>query len=254
MIATSSAVVARSAAPVVQRRCPCRDWICPNAPKRTFAIERFIARPISSVSSVPDAPTSAPLTIRTFSCSDEAGRGGREPREGVQQRDHDRHVGAADRQHEEDAEASEATITPTSSHWDSFPARITSREPERGRDHERVHELLPRIDDRPAADQLLQLREGDQRAGEGDRADDRREDDRRPRCRASSRPGSGARLWNSASAISATAPPPTPLNSATICGIAVIFTRRAPTRTDDGADRHRDRDPARSSRARPGRA
>ena len=32
---------------------------------------------------------------------------------------------------------------------------------------------------------------------------------------------------NSAQAISATAPPPTPLNSATICGIAVIFTLRA---------------------------
>ena len=31
----------------------------------------------------------------------------------------------------------------------------------------------------------------------------------------------------SAHAISATAPPPTPLNSATICGIAVIFTCRA---------------------------
>ena len=32
---------------------------------------------------------------------------------------------------------------------------------------------------------------------------------------------------NSTSEISATAPPPTPLNSATICGIAVIFTRSA---------------------------
>ena len=32
---------------------------------------------------------------------------------------------------------------------------------------------------------------------------------------------------NSAQAMSATAPPPTPLNSATICGIAVIFTLRA---------------------------
>ncbi len=32
---------------------------------------------------------------------------------------------------------------------------------------------------------------------------------------------------NSAHEISATAPPPTPLNSATICGIAVIFTLRA---------------------------
>ena len=37
-------------------------------------------------------------------------------------------------------------------------------------------------------------------------------------------------MWNSASATSAAAPPPTPLNRATICGIAVIFTVRAPTR------------------------
>ena len=35
--------------------------------------------------------------------------------------------------------------------------------------------------------------------------------------------------WNSTSETSAAAPPPTPLNSATICGIAVIFTLRAPT-------------------------
>src|SRR5215208_4292818 len=43
------------------------------------------------------------------------------------------------------------------------------------------------------------------------------------------RPGSGALLWNSTSEMRAAAPPPTPLNSATICGIAVIFTLRAPT-------------------------
>jgi hypothetical protein len=39
--------------------------------------------------------------------------------------------------------------------------------------------------------------------------------------------GAGARSWKSASEIRAAAPPPTPLNSATICGIAVIFTARA---------------------------
>ena len=38
---------------------------------------------------------------------------------------------------------------------------------------------------------------------------------------------SGWKWRNSTQAISATAPPPTPLNSATICGIAVIFTERA---------------------------
>jgi hypothetical protein len=42
-----------------------------------------------------------------------------------------------------------------------------------------------------------------------------------------SRSGSGARAWNSAAAIRAAAPPPTPLKSATICGMAVIRTMRA---------------------------
>ena len=42
-------------------------------------------------------------------------------------------------------------------------------------------------------------------------------------------PGRGALRWNSAQETRAAAPPPTPLNSATICGIAVIFTRRAAT-------------------------
>ena len=42
-------------------------------------------------------------------------------------------------------------------------------------------------------------------------------------------PGSGACRWNSASEISAAAPPPTPLNSATICGMAVMRTLRAAT-------------------------
>ena len=40
-------------------------------------------------------------------------------------------------------------------------------------------------------------------------------------------------------------PPPTPLNSATICGIAVIFTRRAaaaPNATDRRAEHHQPRD------------
>ncbi len=43
-----------------------------------------------------------------------------------------------------------------------------------------------------------------------------------------STPASAA-TWYSEAAISAAAPPPTPLNSATICGIAVIFTRCAAT-------------------------
>ena len=63
--ATSSAVAERTepfAAAVAAP--PAVTW--PNAPKRTFAMERFIARLISIVSSVPDAPTSMPLTISTL--------------------------------------------------------------------------------------------------------------------------------------------------------------------------------------------
>ena len=45
---------------------------------------------------------------------------------------------------------------------------------------------------------------------------------------ASSQTSTPSSSWNSASAMSAAAPPPTPLNRATICGIAVIFTFRAP--------------------------
>ena len=76
----------------------------PNAPKRTFAIERFIARPIIIVSSVPEAPTSMPADDQDVVLELEAGRRGGEAGERVQQRDHDRHVGAADREHEEHAE------------------------------------------------------------------------------------------------------------------------------------------------------
>ncbi len=68
MIATSSALSERTV-PSTAAAVPAPACTLPKAPKRTLPIERFIARPISSVSSVPDAPTSAPLTISTFDCS-----------------------------------------------------------------------------------------------------------------------------------------------------------------------------------------
>ena len=54
---------------------------------------------------------------------------------------------------------------------------------------------------------------------------------------------------NSTSEISATAPPPTPLNSATICGIAVIFTLRAAGTPISRADHDADDDQAPSRRS-----
>ena len=66
MTATSSAVVGRTVPSTPPATAAAARRIWPNAPKRTFAIERFIARPIISVSNVPDAPTSMPLTISTL--------------------------------------------------------------------------------------------------------------------------------------------------------------------------------------------
>ena len=66
MIATSSALAERTV-PVPPAAVAAASAVtCPNAPKRTFAIERFIALLIIIVRKVPDAPTSMPLTIRTL--------------------------------------------------------------------------------------------------------------------------------------------------------------------------------------------
>ena len=97
-----------------------------------------------------------------------------------------------------------------------------------------VDERLARELDRPAREDLLELAERDVRAPERDRADDRGEQ-RRDLDLAAAKPP--PKWWRySTHAISATAPPPTPLNSATICGIAVIShvaRRRDPDRGPD---------------------
>ena len=146
----------------------------PNAPKRTFVIERFIARPIIIVSNVPDAPTSMPLTISTLFSSSKPPRPTASPvnafsseiTTGMSAPP----IGRTNRTPKSSAPATSAhsshsSCTPATS---AMPAR-DAREEER-----RVDELLARIRDRPAADQLLQLRERDHRARERDRADQRR--------------------------------------------------------------------------------
>ena len=105
------------------------------------------------------------------------GRGGN-PRESVQQRDHHGHVGAADRQHEENAESERGHDQRDDDEILLGSGDDQAAEDERGQQHGGVHVLLARIDDRTPAQQLLQLRERDQRAGEGDAADQRREQDR----------------------------------------------------------------------------
>ena len=85
----------------------------PNAPKSTLANERFIALLIRIDSKKPEAPSSAPAMISTLLPMREAGRRGGEAGVRVEQRDHDRHVGAADRQHHRDADAAAPSPTIT---------------------------------------------------------------------------------------------------------------------------------------------
>jgi hypothetical protein len=97
-----------------------------------------------------------------------------------------------------------------------------------------------------AADELLQLREGDERsANEIDPISAEKRDRERlvPRKHA-------VELVVLGECDQRAAPPPTPLNRATICGIAVIFTRRAPITPDDAPDRALRRRSAPSSRCR----
>ena len=83
----------------------------------------------------------------------EAGRRGGEAGEGVEQRDHDRHVGAADRQHEQDAEEERerrrAATAPTGR---ATPATSAMPSPTAARKHGGVEDVLAGERDRPAAD------------------------------------------------------------------------------------------------------
>ena len=112
----------------------------------------------------------------------------------------------------------------TSTHSASAPATRATPSPAAPSTVAALTTFCARKDDRAARDELLQLREGHERARERDRADECGEDDR-DELLPCERPSA---TWNSASATSAAAPPPTPLKRATICGIAVIFTVRAP--------------------------
>ncbi len=66
--------------------------------------ERFIAVAISMVRIVPEEPTRVPATIRATLSSAKPAAAAERPVKAFKQRDHDRHVGAADRQDDEVAE------------------------------------------------------------------------------------------------------------------------------------------------------
>ena len=98
-------------------------------------------------------------------------------RERVEQRDHDGHVRAADRKHEESAEGERRRDRDPEQPLVLDAGDESDPAAERAEEERAVDELLPRVGDRPAADQLLELRERDHRARERDRADQRGEHD-----------------------------------------------------------------------------
>ncbi len=182
IVATSSALAERTAPPPAAAAAspPAPAFgAAPNAPNKTLPSERFIARrPSSVVSSVPDAPTSVPLMIEHRAVEREAGDRGRHAGERVEQRDDDRHVGAADGQHAEHAEQQRRDDDAAERRERDVAREHVAGESEDREQHEAVDELLPGIGDGPARHQFLQLGESDETAGEADRADDRAEDDR----------------------------------------------------------------------------
>ena len=87
------------------RRCPRPPPGRPPKPaKRMLPTERFIAVAISIVRIVPEEPTKVPATISATLSRANPAAAAESPVKAFSMRDHDRHVGAADRQHDEVAE------------------------------------------------------------------------------------------------------------------------------------------------------
>ena len=157
----------------------------------------------------------------------EADAAGRPAGIGIEHRDDDRHVGAADRQDEQKAEqrTTAATIAQkamTGCATTNHASAATSTMPKRA-----LSGCWPGKDQRRAGHESLQLGEGDDRAGEGDGADRRARGPSRPGCPARSRRACRCRrptAHEKAAVATQTAARPTRLwKAATSCGSAVIW-------------------------------
>ena len=157
----------------------------PTPAKKTLAIERFIASAICLVRIEPDAPTSMPATISAVLSSAMPAAAARQAGERVQGA---RSRPACRRRRSAPRRARRARPRRAGS------ARTAARSPSRRRSPRPAPTAISSSAPltalgvlEPALDQLLQLQERDVRAPEGDRADDRREQDRDQRLRAAGR-------------------------------------------------------------------
>ena len=137
--------------------------------------ERFIAFAISSVSIVPEAPTSMPATIRTVFESTKPVADAARP---VNALSSEITTGMSAPPIGSTNRTPKSSASPTSEPQHPLVVHAGDErdaERDRGEQDGDVEDVLAGERDRPAAEQLLQLREGDHRAGERDRADQRRE-------------------------------------------------------------------------------
>ncbi len=202
-------------------------------------------RHIICVSSVPDAPTSVPAMISRSLSSTKPVAAAARPVNELSRRDHDGHVGAADRQHHRSRPApATARRPPAAAPRARSPVASSTASASTASASAAFTSFCAGQRDRAPGQQLLQLGERHQRAREADRADDGREQGGDDRPWPPGRPAGRSASWYSLIAISAAAPPPTPLNSATICGIAVISHRPRRVAADGRADDDAGHDPA----------
>ena len=225
MTATSSGVVERTL-PSPAAIASAETCSVPKAPNRTFVTERPIARAIIRVRKVPEAPTSMPLTISTlFSSSKpvaDAARPVNALRSEITTGMSAPPIGSTKRTPKRSA----PTIIRTSRKSRCGPAPTTIASAQTAPISKALPNFWPGYwIGRPEISSCSFPKATIEPANEIEPIS---AESRIPIAMSEwMAPGAGASLWNSASETSAAAPPPTPLNRATICGIAVIFTARA---------------------------
>ena len=223
--ATSSGVVARTVLPSSARAAPAAVWTWPNAPKRTFATERFIAFAMRRVRSVPAAPTSIPDTMRTVESSTNPVAEAASPVNAFNSEMTTGMSAPPIGRTNMTPKSSASPIRAMSTHSPSTPAiAATPRAAAPSRTRMLTTFCPGKTIGRPLMSSWSFPYAIAEPANEIDpiSAESTTE--------TVSSPAGSATLCHSASATSAAAPPPTPLKIATICGIAVMRTVRAPTR------------------------
>ena len=161
---------------------PCSAAPPEKPPTSTFTSERFIATHMIWVRISPDAPTIVPAMISRALLSANPVAAAASPDMRVEQADHDRHVGTADRQHQRDAHRPRCRATSASTSSDDT-RRVLDREHRDEAGHEarqqqHAHQRAAGRDAGRALDRAAQLEFGQDAAGQGHRADQHRQHQR----------------------------------------------------------------------------